>query len=290
MTRAVILGASGFIARELTRHLRDECIPVEPVGSDVVNLLNEDSESALASRLRADDSLVFTSALTPEHGRDEATLEKNLRMARHVCAALTAAPVAHVLYVSSDAVFADGGQPFTEDSPRSGCGLYGRMHAEREELVGAAAAQLGIPFCVVRPVAVFGSGDTHDSYGPNRFARSALRDRVITLFGEGEELREHIEVRDLVRLLSLCVTRRATGALNAATEQPVSFCELAQQVVRLCPHPVEVRKVPRAPGVAVTHRCFDIARLRRAFSDFQPAALQEGLSRMLRELTVSARA
>jgi nucleoside-diphosphate-sugar epimerase len=291
VTRAVILGARGFIAAELARHLRERSLPVEPVGSDTVNLLDGGAAGALAARLRATDSLVFTAALTPEHGRDAATFEKNLLMARNVCTALDQKPVAHLLYVSSDAALANGGPVLDEDSPRvAGGALYGRMHAERERMMESVAARLGIPLCVVRPVAVFGAGDPHNGYGPNRFARTALRDRAITLFGEGEEVREHIEVRDLARLLGLCLEGRASGALNAASGEPVSFLELAKHVARLCPHAVEIRRQPRAAGTAITHRRFNAARLRRMFPAFHCAPLDDGLARLLRELTLSASA
>jgi nucleoside-diphosphate-sugar epimerase len=61
-----------------------------------------------------DDVLVFASARAP--CRDVETLRENIAMAAAVCAALQSRPVAHLVYISSDAVYKDTPQPLTEAS------------------------------------------------------------------------------------------------------------------------------------------------------------------------------
>lgn len=282
--RVVILGANGFIARDLAQFLSAQGMAVEVIGSAQVDLLQPDAASQLRARLRPDDALVMTSALTPEKGKDVPTFMRNLTMAASVCAAIEASPCAQVIYLSSDAVFEDQPAPFTEATPRAGIGLYGKMHAAREEMLLHSAAAAKTPLCIVRPCAVYGPGDTHSSYGPNRFFRTALKDGRISLFGDGEEQRDHLHVRDLSRLIALCLARRTEGALNAATSQSISFLEVAQTIARLCPRPVEIIRQPRAPGAIITHRRFDVARLRREFPDFQCRPLAQGLAEMRDEL------
>lgn len=285
--RVVILGANGFIARDLAQFLPTDGMSVEVIGSAQVDLLQPDATEKLQAHLRKDDALVITSALTPEKGKDVPTFMRNLAMAASVCAAVEAAPCAHIVYLSSDAVFEDGAGRFTEQTPRVGIGLYGKMHAAREEMLGYSAAAARTPLCIVRPCAVYGAGDTHSSYGPNRFLRTALRDRKILLFGDGEELRDHLCVRDLARLISLCLARRTEGALNAATGQAVTFLEIAQEIAQLCPQRVEILRQPRTAGAVITHRHFDVALLRSEFPDFQCRSLTQGLTEMRNQLTAA---
>ena len=152
----------------------------------------------------------------------------------------------------------------------------------RSFLVACAAAKT--PLCIIRPCAVYGAGDTHNSYGPNRFFRTALKDGRISLFGNGEEQRDHIHVHDLSRLVALCLSRRTEGALNAATGQAVPFLEVAQSIAGLCPRPVEIIRQPRAPGAVITHRHTDVSLLRREFPEFQCRPLTQGLTELGREL------
>lgn len=283
--RVVILGAKGFIARDLAQFLPTQGMPVEVIGSAQVDLLQPDAVEKLRARLRTEDVLIVTSALTPEKGKDVKTFMRNLTMAASVCSAVEAAPCAQVVYLSSDAVFEDQTGRFTEETPRVGIGLYGKMHAAREEMLACSAAVARTPLCVVRPCAVYGAGDTHSSYGPNRFLRTALKDRKIQLFGDGEERRDHICVRDLSRLIALCLARRTEGALNAATGQAVTFLEVAEHIVRLCPNPVEIIRQPRAAGAVIAHRHFDVSLLRREFPEFQCRPLAQGLAEMRDALT-----
>jgi len=46
-----------------------------------------------------------------------------------------------------------------------------------------------IPLAILRPTLVYGAGDPHNGYGPNRFRRLASANQPIVLFGEGEERR-----------------------------------------------------------------------------------------------------
>ena len=69
----------------------------------------------LSGILHADDVLIFTSAMTPDKGRDSATLMKNVRMAENVCSSLRKAGCAQVIYISSDAVY-DNRSPLVSEA------------------------------------------------------------------------------------------------------------------------------------------------------------------------------
>ena len=152
------------------------------------------------------------------------------------------------------------------------------MHLAREVLLRSTVRA---PFAVLRATLVYGAADSHNSYGPNRFRRMARKDGMITLFGEGEERRDHVLVDDVARLALEVLRRRSEGLLNVATGRSVSFMALARLVAAHFETPVEIRTTPRQ--TAVTHRHFDVSALRRAFPEFAFTTLEEGLARVHRE-------
>ncbi len=283
--RVVILGATGFVARDLIRHLTKGGIETVAVGSAQVNLLEPESAAKLKDLVRPEDSLVIPSALTPEKGKDVRTFMKNLAMIQHVCALFEHNGCAHVVYISSDAVYDDATALVRETTPRAGLGLYGLMHVAREEMLRSTLSKSKTPLCVVRPCAIYGASDTHNSYGPNRFLRTSLKDCKITLFGNGEERRDHVYIRDVSRLLGHCLERRSEGAVNAATGEAISFYDLGQKIISLCPHKVELECLPRASPI--THRHFDISLRLREFSEFRCTPLDTGLKETFSELSGS---
>jgi UDP-glucose 4-epimerase len=273
--RVVVLGSRGFIGSHLVARLRAAGIEVLPMGSSDLDLALQGSVAALRDTLRVDDVLVFLSALTPDKGKDIRTSMRNLAMGEHVCGAVAARSCAQVVYVSSDAVYGEDASPITELSARSASTLYGLMHLMRERMLQQTLAEKSVPLAILRPTAVYGAGDTHNGYGPNRFLRSALSTRKIDLFGGGEEKRDHIHVEDLIDVLELVLTYRSEGIVNVASGTAWPFHEVAEMVRRLVGNDVIIATSSRS--AAITHRHFDIAGLVRCFPSFRPTPLDEGL-------------
>ena len=277
--RVVLLGARGFIAQALRRRLEGAGIATLAVSSADLDLASLTAADKLAALLRQDDALVMLAAITPDKGRDAAALMKNLAMMQSLCAALGKRPCAQLVYFSSDAVYGAGPGLVSEATPAAPADLYGTMHLARELMAKAIS---GVPLAVLRPTGVYGSGDTHDSYGPNRFRRSALEEGKIRLFGAGEETRDHVHVDDVAEIAARCLARKSTALLNVASGRSVSFRELAGIVTRQFAAPVEIVETPRANPV--THRYYDATALLKAFPGFRFVGLEEGIARCHREM------
>lgn len=281
--RVVLLGAGGFIARAIARRLASQDISVLALGRPALDLTRPEAVAALGSKLKGDDAVVVLAALTPDKGRDNATLMKNMAMMQHACAALEMTGCAHLVYFSSDAVYGMGPATVNEDTPAAPQDLYGAMHLARELMARAVPK---VPLLILRPTLVYGAEDTHNAYGPNRFRRAAQKDGKIQLFGGGEETRDHIHVDDVAALTTRCLMHRSTGTLNVATGRSVSFAALAGMVAQQFPSCPEIVKTPRANPL--THRHYDIINLVKAFPEYRFIALEDGLARCHRELKGAA--
>ena len=279
--RVVVIGRSGFLARHLVADLETGRIPVAALGRPEIDLTSPASVDALSRVIRTDDSVVVLSALTPDKGRDFRTFMKNLSMAEHLGDLFDRSRCAHVVYVSSDAVY-DGKQvPLDERSGREPGDLYALMHTSREMILQSVLASRQIPMCILRPVALFGPGDTHNSYGPNRFVREAFDARTITLFGKGEDERSHVYVQDAARLIAHCVTQRSAGTLNIASPETVSFMEVAQAVQGACPFSTTLVFKDRPGTGAISRRPFNTHLLRDAFPHFEFTPMTTGVKALV---------
>lgn len=276
--RVVILGGSGFVGRALEKLLLQQGIRIMVIGSRDLDLAQDYADRELVKSLKPGDSVVALAALTPDRGRDVDTLMKNIAMARNCVAALKSVEVAHIVYVSSDAVYPMAAGRISEDSSAEPSDLYGAMHHTREIIF----RELGrCPLAILRPTLIYGPNEPHNSYGPNRFRRMAREQGRISLGGEGEETRDHIYVDDVARLISLCLHHSSEGLLNIATGSSHSFRDVAQIVKALWSKPIEI--IPSKRTSPVTHRSFDVTERIRAFPDFSPTDLETGL-----KLTIAA--
>jgi nucleoside-diphosphate-sugar epimerase len=270
--RAVLIGANGFIGRVFAARMNASGVGVLGFGSSDIDLTQLDSADRLAGHLRPDDAVVMLSALTPDRGRDVDTFLKNLMVARNVCKAIEAAPVAHVVYVSSDAVYPFCAEPVDESASAAPADLYGMMHRAREVMFSQMAKA---PLAILRCSSVYGGEDSHNSYGPNRFRRHAFEQGSITLGGRGEETRDHIYVGDVAELMRLTLFHRSEGVLNLATGRSESFMDVARMVAAgFDPRP-DIKTSART--MPITHRRFYCRATKLAFPDFRPVALEEGI-------------
>lgn len=280
-TRVVVLGGTGFVGRHAVAALKRRDVSVVPLGSGDIDLLADDAGVRLAKTLHADDTLLVVSAIAP--CKTPADLARNVAMMAQVCGALESQPAAHVIYISSDAVYEDDANPINERTPTTPASLHGHMHVVRE---GMLRATVRAPLAILRPSLLYGEDDPHNGYGPNRFRRLAAKGQPIVLFGNGEERRDHVLIDDVGEIVALVATHRSRGTLNVATGRVMSFREIAETVAGHCSHAVEIRPTPRqGPMPHGGFRAFDIADCLKAFPTFHFAGPKEGLAIVRQRMT-----
>lgn len=273
--KAVVLGATGFLGRALADGLEASGYDIERLGSADLDLRASAAGGALAQRLGPDTILVVCSALTPPEGATLEGLRANLAMVASVAAAFEQAEVAACVYLSSDAVYGWSDEPVTERTPVQPVGYYPIAKYTGEMMLGTASATRGVPLLVLRPVSVFGPGDTHGAYGPNRFARTAREEGRLELFGEGEELRDHLYIDDFAAYATSLIDKRATGVFNLASGVARTFAEVAAALRRLSPRDIQEDRA--AQKGQVVHRVYDIAKLSASAPEVSLIAFDQAL-------------
>lgn len=272
--RVVIVGAGGFVGKATMDTLAARGVEVAGVARQDVDLLSNAAAAQLTALLRKGDTLVVIAAKAPV--KNATMLIDNLRMMTAVCAAVAAVAPEHLIYVSSDAVYADSDAPLSEVSCAQPTSLHGVMHLAREVML--ADVYKG-PLCILRPTLIYGAGDPHNGYGPNRFRRLAQTGDEIVLFGAGEERRDHVYINDVAEIAARCALHKSEGVLNIATGVVTSFREIAEKVIAIAPGASKIRDTPRSgPMPHRGYRAFDASLTGRAFPGFRYTPLDVGLA------------
>lgn len=273
--RVVVIGAAGFVGKAVAARVEKDGIPVLRVTRAEVDLLAADAAERLGALLKDGDSVVAVSAIAP--CKNPAMLQDNLTLTQALVKAIGGIKAAHVVNISSDAVFCDQEAPLTEDSAKAPDSYHGIMHLARELMF---RTELAAPLAILRPTLIYGAGDPHNGYGPNQFRRKANKGEDITLFGEGEERRDHVLVDDVAELVARTLAHRSTGSLNVATGVVTSFRDIALAAVKLSGKSVAVNGSPRKGAMPHNgYRPFNPAATQAAFPDFAYTPLAEGMAK-----------
>jgi UDP-glucose 4-epimerase len=278
--RTVVIGSAGFVGSALVRRLASAKAQAVGITRKDVDLQASEAADRLAALLRPGDAVVAVAARAP--CKDIGMMVENMIMSKAVVDALSRVSVAHVVNISSDAVYADGPLPLSETSPAAPTSMHGAMHLAREI---AFASVLKGPLAILRPTLIYGAGDPHGGYGPNRFRRLVDEGKDIVLFGEGEERRDHVLIEDVAEVIMRVLQRRSVGTLNVATGAVYSFRDIAERVVAAAPRKIAIKGSPRSgPMPHNGYRPFDIAACRSAFPDFSYTPIDAGIAKAQRDM------
>lgn len=284
MNNNVILGASGFVGKHLTRMLENCYAP----SSKELNLLDSGAVQHLSQRLTSKSRLVILSALTPDRGKDRAAMEKNILMVTNLCSALEKTGAKQVVLISSDAVYPES-EIFVSEKTRTDTeNLYGLGHAVREKLLSELSTRLGISLLVLRPSAIYGAGDTHNSYGPNRFIKTAKEKGEISLFGDGSDKRDHLFVGDLVKCIAYGLEKELTGVYNINSGESVAFKKIAELVAEGFRETLGASiKIATSTPKAATFRHYDPTLRLSTFSELSPTPIADGIRSLVAQIACS---
>jgi nucleoside-diphosphate-sugar epimerase len=169
--------------------------------------------------------------------------------------------------------------PIREDHPVDPDSPYGATKLCKEKLCLVYAKLYDVEAICLRYFNVYGPNQRFDAYGNviPIFVFSLLRGEGITIFGDGEQTRDFVNVRDVVEANLLAGTvKGCTGAYNIGSGTRVSINELAAQVSRASGLPSRVSYGPPRAG-DVRDSLADISAAREAFGFMPAVTLAEGL-------------
>lgn len=274
--KLAILGTGGFIGAALLRFEQERAAGVVGISSKNFSFAAADAANQLATRLADCDAVVLCSLITPGQAtiRDlgwRDLVDPNLRLLRLVLDAMARLPRAHLVLLSTDAVYPDDDEPASEQAPTAPKTVYADIHLQREAMSRAA---LGERCTACRITQVFGANDTHNAYGPCRMVRSALNEGVVRLFGQGEELRDHVSIDDVCQALSAIARIAPGGPVNLGFGRSVSFGAIAEAVIKAVPG-TQLVHTPRA--MPLVHRHASIMRLQSLVPAYQPTSVLDAI-------------
>ena len=273
--RIVILGSGGFIGSSVLNYLEEKHIPSLAISRKDINLLSKKESKKLKRILRKSDALIITSSIAPCKTIED--LKKNITMMENICENIKTNTPQHIIYISSDAVYSDSRKPLKENSCANPNSLHGIMHLTRELILQNS---VNTSLCLLRPTLIYGANDTHNGYGPNLFRNTLLEGKTIKLFGNGEELRDHVYIDDVVKIIISCTEKKANGILNIATGNVTSFYKIARMVMRDFKKKNRIVKLARnGPKPHGGYRAFSAALTKKSFPKFKYTSISAGIKK-----------
>jgi len=170
--------------------------------------------------------------------------------------------------------------PIREDHPIEPDSPYGasKLCAEKETL--AFGKLYGIETVCLRYFNVYGPHQRFDAYGNviPIFTFQALRNEALTIFGDGEQTRDFVNVHDVVQAnIRAAMTPGVRGAFNIGSGTRISINGLIEKLRRALEVSFDVQYGQPRPG-DVRDSLADITAARIAFGFCPSVGLDDGLA------------
>ena len=197
-----------------------------------------------------------------------------LEAARH-------AGVRKLVFSSSAGIFGElKTLPIREDHPVEPDSPYGASKLAAEKDCLAYAKLYPIECICLRYFNVYGVNQRYDAYGNviPIFAHRILTGEPATIFGDGEQTRDFVNVRDVARAnYDAAMSRGLSGAFNVASGTRVTINELARMMYAFAGREPRVVHGPPRPG-DVRHSLADVSAARAGFGYEATVGLEQGLA------------
>ena len=232
-----ILGKNGFVAKEIKKYFKKKNEKGYFIGSEDIDLTQKKFKKKI--NIKPNSNIIFLSAITPDKGKDLFTFDKNLSMLINFINQVNLKNISKFIYVSSDAIYSLKNQKISDTTKPNPDDLYGLMHLTRENILKKVLDSRQL--LILRPTIMYGLGDTHNSYGPNRFINHLKKKQKIKLFGNGGDMRDHLYIDDLVKIIyKSCHKKNLYGEFIVASQQSFTFIDVAKKILFLKKKPQDL--------------------------------------------------
>ncbi|MCC6126710.1 MAG: NAD-dependent epimerase/dehydratase family protein [Pirellulales bacterium] len=295
--KALVTGGSGFIGSNIVKLLRGEGHEVAVLDNlssgyrsnlalfPEVQLVEGDvRDAALVNRLAQGVEVIFHLAASVgntrsiEHPIDDS--EINVIGTLRVLEAARRGGVRKVVFSSSAGIFGELKTiPIREDHPVEPDTPYGAGKLGAEKHCLAYAKLYPLQCICLRYFNVYGVNQRYDAYGNviPIFAHRMLHGKPVTIFGDGEQTRDFVNVRDVAMAnYRAGMNRGVSGAFNIASATRVTVNRLVELMAEASGIEPIVEYGPPRPG-DVRHSLADVSAANKAFGFDPGVTLEIGL-------------
>jgi len=197
----------------------------------------------------------------------------------NVLEAARAHGIQRVVYSSSAGIFGElKTLPIAEDHPQDPDSPYGVSKLAAEKMCLAYNKLYGMQNVCLRYFNVYGPHQRYDAYGNviPIFAHRILRGEPLTIYGDGEQTRDFINVRDVAQANFRAAQSQARGVFNLGSGTRVTINALAHMIQAAARCEVGVQHAPPRVG-DVRHSLAEISAASMAFGFAPDVGMEEGL-------------
>ena len=301
-SRVLVTEGAGFIGSHLVDRLLTEGLEVvvldnlregqpenvkQHIGKEDFQFVRGDiRDYNLVKNLATDIDAVFHLAAlisVPDSIRDpDLTDDVNVDGTLNLLKAFMNSSVKRFVYASSCAVYGEAESlPISEDCPLKPTSPYGVSKVAAENYVRVFCEVFGLETVCLRFFNVYGPRQAYGDYSGviTQFMNRAVKNLNLVIFGDGEQTRDFVNIRDVVEanMLALRTKRIAGEAFNIGTGMATTINQLTNVLLEVT-NKTHLKVTPsKARKGDIKYSVADISKAKMKLNYYPKVSLREGL-------------
>jgi UDP-glucose 4-epimerase len=279
--KALVSGGAGFIGSHLVDNLVSQGAQVSVLDNMVsghacrihplASFLHMDigSKEAVQYIVRNKPDFVFHLAAQTDVQKSlddpKYDADVNIGGTINILEACREANVRKMIFASSSAVYGNiHKELILEDDPVAPISYYGSSKMAAESYIRLYHHLYGIPYTILRFSNVYGPGQTAKGEGGvvAVFLERIHSEKTVFIHGDGEQTRDFIYVKDVVRAMMAAVDRGDQETYHVSSSKGTSINQLAAMLSRIHGGEIEFVHTPPKRG-DIKHSCLNNSKISR---------------------------
>ena len=196
--------------------------------------------------------------------------------------------VRRFVLASSAAVYGDGNSlPLKEDYALRPLSPYGATKVAGESYCRCYTECYGLSNVILRFFNIYGPGSERNPYTGviTNFLSNIIHKKILTVFGDGEQTRDFVNVEDVVKaaILALEKEKLKGEVFNVCSGEPTSINQLVETLRKVTGKQLKVRHDPERKG-EIKHSYGDSKKAERVLGFRSRTTMEEGLESFLKAM------
>lgn len=247
MSKILVVGANGFVGSHLIDFLKKEHFVVGVYHTNINRLHSDVTNIPITNifRLEKDfdyvflvNALIITNKVISEKERNDLFVN-NVVVTSSICEYFINS---RIIYCSSVSVYAENKGKVEERSPVGDQNEYGISKLWAEHIIKKCS-----DFAIVRCSSIYGEGMAMNTILP-RYMLQALKEKKISIWGDGTRCQDYVSVYDVVRYLWSAAGSHLSDTFLGVNNKSFSNAEIASIISKFTDAEVLFEKEDKSPS------------------------------------------
>lgn len=276
-----ILGASGFIGKNLVQHFSNQGYVVNGLSSCECNLLRYDDVLRFSQLVETNDIIIFCSAILRGCCSPLEIFEQNISMVNNFVKVFQTQQYKKLIFFSTTDIYGRPpcSLPINEAFLPKPNDCYAISKYASEKLLECNSNR---SFLVFRLPGIYGLGDKGRSI-ISSFIRKAILGQKIVLENEGKTLRDYVFIDDVLRYTEQAIVNDISGMFNIASGKSYSLIEMLKVIERETKVKLDIEILEKNIDSSFD-LVFDIKKLKKVLPSLDFISLDVGVKQLCQEI------